>query len=342
MLTDKIKLWAYEIGFAHIGITDTNLTQYAPHLTKWLNCNYQADMSFMQQHVSKRIQPTTLLPNTKSIICVALQYKDICNTTSSALQSSPYIAQYAQRCDYHKIIRKKLQQLADKITTEIGAFNYRAFCDSAPVLEKALAAKAGLGWVGKNSCLLNKKFGSQFFLGELYTDLALNFDATIQNSCGNCKKCITKCPTGALTAPYILDANRCIAYLTIEHKHAIPITLRPLIGKRIFGCEVCQTVCPWNQTQLTINGNSITELIKFFNWNETEFWQQTKGTVIRRLGHMRWLRNIAVALGNILSELQNNPEQETIRQKINQALHKRLSHPNTIVREHVEWAINRK
>ncbi|MGD9152117.1 MAG: tRNA epoxyqueuosine(34) reductase QueG [Gammaproteobacteria bacterium] len=359
-LANQIKHWAKEIGFAEIGITDPDLSPYQKHFKSWLAHGYQAEMNFMNRHQEKRINPQELMNQTKSIICVAVNH-EICNTlspcgaklssrgltagSSKKRPNNPDLAiklqddnnlkeiasSYVTKCDYHKVMHKKLHQLADKINSVVENFRYRAFCDSAPVLEKALAEKAGLGWIGKYTCLLTKKHGSQIFLGELFTNLELPFDKPCNNHCNTCSKCIDACPTKALKAPHTLDAKLCIAYLTIEHQGSIPVELRKLIGQRIAGCDECQLSCPWNKNIRQIPKNYAQTLIKLFNWTEKEFLTNTQNTTIIRIGYKRWLRNLAIALGNspydpaIIAVLKN-----------------RLNYPSAMVQEHVQWAIKQQ
>lgn len=321
-LAAQIKSWAKEIGFADVGITDPNLSTYQNHFKNWLKLGFQAEMDFMNHYQEKRLNPQKLMAQTKSIICVCVNHQT-CGCTDRTIASS-----YATKHDYHKIIHKKLQQLANKIASVVDDFSYRAFCDSAPVLEKALAEKAGIGWIGKYTCLLTKQHGSQIFLGELFTNLKLPFDRPCKNHCKTCNKCIKACPTKALKAPHTLDAKLCIAYLTIEHLGSIPIELRKLIGQRIAGCDECQLSCPWNRGMQRITKNYAQTLIKLFNWSEKEFLVNTKDTAIHRIGYERWLRNLAIALGN-----------SSCDPAIITALQNRSDHPSPIVREHIQWAL---
>lgn len=323
-LAKQIKHWAKEIGFANIGITDPDLSQHRKHFKNWLIHGYHAEMKFMNRHQEKRINPQKLMDQTKSIICVAVNHKT-CNAYNEIASS------YVTKCDYHKIIHEKLHLLADKINPVVDNFKYRIFCDSAPVLEKALAEKAGLGWIGKYTCLLTKKHGSQIFLGELFTNLELPSDESCDNHCNTCNKCIEACPTCALKAPHTLDAKLCIAYLTIEHKGSIPVELRKLIGQRIAGCDECQLSCPWNKNMRSIPNNYAQTLIKLFNWTEEEFLDNTQNTTLQRLGYKCWLRNLAVALGN-----------SPYSPKIIAALKSRLNYPSTMVQEHIRWAIEQQ
>jgi len=330
-LKNQINLWAKEIGFANIGITDPNLSMHQNHLKDWLAHGFQAEMDFMLKHQAKRLNPQELMAQTKSIICVNLPYEE-CNPTKNDWQRNNAISSYAARRDYHKVMRKKLRQLAEKISEAVDDFSYRAFCDNAPVFEKALAEKAGIGWLGKYTCLLTKESGSQFFLGELFTNLELPFDHACENHCATCNKCIASCPTKALKAPYTMDAKLCIAYLTLEHKTSIPIELRKLIGQRIVGCDTCQLACPWNKKMHdNLKPIDSKKLIELFNWSKTEFLTKTQGTSVRRIGYERWLRNLAVALGNS----PYDPE-------IIIALKNRLDHPSPMVQEHIQWALGQQ
>jgi epoxyqueuosine reductase len=296
----------------------------------------------MESHGTRRSRPQELQPGTLRVISARLDYLPGQVADSEAVMRNPqlgFISRYALGRDYHKVLRNRLQKLAGRIESQVGPFQYRAFTDSAPVLEKALAEKAGLGWIGKHTNLIDKQTGSWFFLGELYTDLPLPVDTAAENHCGTCHACLDICPTQAIVAPYQLDAHRCISYLTIELRGPIPVELRPLIGNRIYGCDDCQIVCPWNRfAQPTTepdfaprHGLDAAELISLFSWTEEEFLKNTEGSAIRRIGYECWLRNIAVALGN-------TPSSEPVIK----ALEKRLNHDSELVRGHVQWAITRK
>lgn len=339
-LAAQIKTWGQELGFQQLGITDTNLSQAEAHLGNWLANNFHGSMDYMERHGHKRSRPALLHPGTQRVISVRMDYlPEPENQMNQALEKPllAYISRYALGRDYHKLMRNRLQKLADRIHAEIGDFGYRAFVDSAPVLEKALAEKAGLGWIGKHSNLINRKAGSWFFLGEIYTDLPLPVDKPGTEHCGDCRACLDICPTQAIVAPYQVDARRCISYLTIELHGPIPEELRPLIGNRIYGCDDCQLICPWNRfAKLTAEKDfnprhylNTQELLDVFAWSEQEFQTKTEGSAIRRIGYERWLRNVAVALGNA-------PKSEMI---VN-ALKTKLHHPSELVREHVEWALN--
>lgn len=338
-IIDKIKNWGLELGFQQVGISDTNLSQAEQRLNSWLANDFHGELDYMHKHGLKRSRPALLHPDTKSIISVRMDYLPENHTEIKFSLTSPtaaYISRYALGRDYHKLMRQRLQKLADKIQAEIGTFGHRVFVDSAPVLEKAIAEKAGLGWIGKHSNLINRKAGSWFFLGEIYTDLDLPPDQPATSHCGACEACLKICPTQAIVSPYQVDARRCVSYLTIELHGAIPEHLRPLIGNRIYGCDDCQLICPWNRfANLTKEPDfhprhhlNTAQLLEVFAWTENEFLTKTEGSAIRRIGYHRWLRNIAVALGNA-------PKNEAILE----ALNARLTHESELVREHVIWAI---
>lgn len=340
-LAQNIKHWGMALGFQQVGITDTNLSIAEQQLAQWLQQGYQGDMDYMQHHGLKRTRPALLIPGTRSIISVRMDYLPQSQDQMLAALHKPhsaYVSRYALGRDYHKVLRQRLQRLAERISAHIGAFGFRAFVDSAPVLEKALAEKAGLGWIGKHANLINRQAGSWFFLGELYTDLALPADSAATNHCGRCQACITVCPTQAIVAPYQVDARRCISYLTIELSTAIPENLRPLIGNRIYGCDDCQLICPWNRfARLTAEADfkprqqlETATLLSLFAWDEATFLRNTEGSAIRRIGYVRWLRNIAVALGNGKAI----PE-------VKEALQAKCHHPVALVREHAQWALQR-
>ena len=340
-LADQIKSWGKALGFQQVGISDVHLDEAEQQLHDWLAKGLHGEMDYMAKHGTRRSRPAELEPGTRRVISVRMDYLPDASDMQANLGDAQrsYISRYALGRDYHKLMRNRLQKLADQISHEIGAFGYRAFVDSAPVLEKAIAAKAGLGWVGKHSNLLNSEAGSWFFLGELYTDLALPVDNRTTDHCGTCTTCLDVCPTRAIIAPYIVDARRCISYLTIELHGAIPVELRPLIGNRIYGCDDCQLYCPWNRfAELTTETDfqprhQLDELglIDAFSWDEETFLTRTEGSAIRRIGHERWLRNIAVALGNA------PPATPIIT-----ALKSRADHPSALVREHVGWALSRQ
>lgn len=341
-LLQRIRQWGQELGFQQVGITDINLSHYEQRFLDWLAKGFHGAMHYMEKHGAKRAHPDTLLPQTLRVISVRLDYLPP-ETSMVAVLNNPhkaYISRYALGRDYHRLMRKRLDVLAKKMSNAIAPHGYRAFCDSAPVLEKPLAEKAGLGWIGKHTNLIHAKAGSWFFLGEIYTDMALPIDEPVtKNHCGRCTACIDICPTKAIVAPYQLDARRCISYLTIELRDSIPRELRPLMGNRIYGCDDCQLICPWNKFARPTrekdfqprHGLEDRELIDLLEWTEKEFLQKTEGSSIRRIGHACWLRNIAVALGNAPSH-----------PAIINALQKRLSHPSDIVKEHVQWALEKQ
>jgi epoxyqueuosine reductase len=308
-LAARIKTFAGEFGFQRCGIADIALDEDETHLRDWLAQGLYGTMAWMAQHGDKRSRPQELVPGTVRAISVGLDYgreDEDAAWRTLADGTRAYVARYALGRDYHKLMRNRLQKLADRIAAEIGPFGYRVFVDSAPVLERALARNAGLGWIGKHTCLIDKDGGSWFFLGEIYVDLPLPTDPPASAHCGTCTRCIDICPTQAIVAPYRLDARRCIAYLTIEHEGAIDEELRPLIGNRIFGCDDCQLVCPWNKFAKRTdepdfrarNDLDTATLAELFAWSEADFLQRTEGSPIRRSGYARWLRNLAIALGN--------------------------------------------
>ena len=339
-LLKQITLWSKELGFQQLGIADTHLEQAEARLMSWLNDGCHGDMDYMKRHGTKRSRPDELEQGTLRVISVRMDYDPPdCASIESVLESPElgFISRYALGRDYHKLMRKRLQKLTDKITSEIGDFGYRVFVDSAPVLEKPLAEKAGLGWIGKHTNLINQKTGSWFFLGEIYTDLPLPVDPVeTESHCGTCQACIDICPTRAIVAPYQLDARRCISYLTIELKGAIPIEFRSQIGNRIYGCDDCQLVCPWNRFSTHTSEEAFfarhpldaPQLLDLFAWNEAEFLTKTEGSAIRRIGYESWCRNIAVALGNA-------PKSE----EIVQALKAKREQVSEMVVEHIDWAL---
>ncbi|UCC57423.1 MAG: tRNA epoxyqueuosine(34) reductase QueG [Gammaproteobacteria bacterium] len=338
-LARQIKSWGAELGFQQVGITDTELGTDEAHLVNWLAAGWHGEMNYMQRQGTRRSRPQELLPGTMRIISARMNYWPADAAAADTVLDDPalaYVSRYALGRDYHKLIRKRLQRLAEKIETVSGPFGYRAFTDSAPVLEKALAQKAGLGWLGKHTNLINEQAGSWFFLGELYTNLPLPADPPGEEHCGTCQACIEACPTGAIVAPYQLDARLCISYLTIELRGSIPEHLRPLIGNRIYGCDDCQLVCPWNRFAEatreadfhTRNRLDASSLIQLFSWDRQEFESRMQGSAIYRIGYECWLRNIAVALGNAPTTTE-----------IVAALEGRRNDPTGLVREHVAWAL---
>ena len=338
-LGELIKAWGAQLGFAHTAVSDVDLGEAERRLGEWLAKNFHGEMDYLSRHGSKRTRPGELVAGTVRVITVRMDYLPQPQQDAHAALSNPavgYISRYALGRDYHKVMRRKLQKLAERISAEVGPFGYRALCDSAPVMEKSLAQKSGHGWLGKHTNLLNRESGSWFFLGELYTDLPLPVDAPTGAHCGSCTACMDVCPTDAIVAPYQLDARRCISYLTIELHGAIPMPFRKAIGNRIFGCDDCQLVCPWNRyARVNPHGDfavrhqlDATALVDLFAWNERDFARFTEGSAIRRIGHERWLRNIAVALGNA-------PSTEAVVS----ALGRRREHPSEMVREHVAWGL---
>ena len=340
-LAQDIRTWGRELGFQQVGIAGITLGQDEAHLLDWLAQGQHGRMEYMARHGSKRSRPEELVPGTLRVVSVRMDYGT--GDDAGAWQTleegeRAYVARYALGRDYHKVMRNRLQKLADRIAQAVGPFGHRVFVDSAPVLERALARDAGLGWIGKHSCLINRDAGSWFFLGEIFTDLPLPVDAPASAHCGTCTRCIQVCPTGAIVAPYRVDARRCISYLTIELKESIPEDMRPLVGNRIFGCDDCQLACPWNKFAVrneepdfrARNDLEHATLAQLFAWDEAQFLQRTEGSAIRRAGYEGWLRNIAVALGNA-------PTTPSVMA----ALASRRDHPSDLVREHVAWALAR-
>ena len=338
-LSASIRQWGRELGFQQVGITATQLDDDEAHLLNWLDAGRHGEMDYMARHGLKRSRPAELQAGTLRVISARMDYdppqaRDSWEVIEDA--NLGYISRYALGRDYHKVLRTRLQKLAERIAGEIGPFGYRAFVDSAPVLEKALARNAGLGWIGKHTNLINKQAGSWFFLGELYTDLPLPVDDAAEDHCGTCTRCIEICPTQAIVGPQQLDARRCIAYLTIELRGSIPVELRPLIGNRIYGCDDCQLVCPWNKFArksaepdfIVRHGLDSASLIELYAWSEEQFLARTQGSAMRRIGYEQWLRNIAVALGNAPASPAAVKSLQT-----------RAEHPSELVREHVRWAL---
>jgi epoxyqueuosine reductase len=334
-----IKLWGAELGFDAIGISDGELAEHETHLNTWLDKGMQGEMDYMHKHGRKRTRPAELVEGTKRVISVRMDYApaDIKNAEKVIEDiDTGYISRYALGRDYHKVLRSRLKKLTQKVQQEIGDFGFRVFTDSAPVMEKALAEKAGLGWIGKHSNLLDSKTGSWFFLGEIYVDLPLPVDKPATNHCGSCQKCIDICPTQAIIGPYQVDARLCISYLTIELKGPIPTHLRSKLGNRIYGCDDCQFACPWNKFAQTSKEPDFTpraqltdqKLIDLFAWSESEFLERTEGTAIRRIGYLSWQRNIAVSLGNA-----------TTSDDVINALKLKLETTESMLKEHVIWAL---
>jgi len=338
----RVRRWGRELGFDAIAIAGTDLAAEEARLLEWLGRGWHGEMDYMARHGARRARPAELVPGTLSVITARLNYMPAgARETADVLDDpeSAFVSRYALGRDYHKVLRAKLQALADRMTAELGAFHYRVFTDSAPVMEVALAARSGLGWRGKHTLLLSRDAGSLFFLGELFVSLDLARDPPTGAHCGTCERCIEICPTRAIVAPYELDARKCVSYLTIEHHGAIPEALRAAMGNRIYGCDDCQAVCPWNKYAKPAgdpdfavrNGLDDARLADLFEWSEEEFDRRFEGSAIRRIGHERWLRNIAVALGNA-------PRSERARE----ALLRRREHPSALVREHVAWALARQ
>src|SRR5882672_9047130 len=339
-LAAKVKAWGQDLGFQAVGIADTDLSAAEPRLHAWLASGFAGELDYMRRHGAKRTRPASLVPGTLRVISARMDYRPDAADSVRVLEDGDkaFVARYALGRDYHKVLRGRLQRLAETIAEEIGGYGYRVFTDSAPVMEVELARKAGLGWRGKHTVLISREAGSFFFLGDIYTDLPLPVDAPVQDHCGSCRKCIDICPTRAIVAPYQLDARRCISYLTIELKGSIPVELRPLIGNRVFGCDDCQLVCPWNRYAHVTpeadfwvrNGLDDVELVDLFAWNETQFRERMSDSAILRVGYERWLRNLAVGLGNA-------PASE----RVVAALRSRAQDASALVREHVAWALER-
>jgi epoxyqueuosine reductase len=344
VLAARIKDWGRELGFAAVRIAAPDLPGAEEALAAWLAAGHHGAMDYMATHGAKRARPRELLPGTRAVILVRMNYRpastDAAADAEATLADSTraYVSRYALGRDYHKVLRNRLQKLAERLTAEVGSGGYRVFVDSAPVMEVELATRAGLGWRGKHTLLLDRKAGSWFFLGEIFTDLPLPPDEPVSDHCGTCRACLDACPTGAIVAPYRIDARRCISYLTIELKGSIPEELRPLMGNRVYGCDDCQLCCPWNrESPLTSesdfaprNGLDTATLVELFAWEKSAFAVRLAGSAIHRIGHEHWLRNLAVALGNA----PTSPE-------IVAALAARQDDPSELVREHVRWALAR-
>lgn len=339
-LAARIRSWGRALGFDAVGIAGTALDTAEAELAAWLEAGFHGEMDYMARHGTRRSRPAELVPGTVSVITARMNYLPQALPMPDVLAngSRAAISRYALGRDYHKLLRARLQTLAERIATAIGPFGHRVFTDSAPVQEVALASMGGLGWRGKHTLLLTREAGSYFFLGEIYTDLPLPTDAPQANHCGTCRACLDACPTRAIVAPYTVDARRCISYLTIELKGAIPFELRPLIGNRVYGCDDCQLACPWNryarrtgETDFTVrHGLDNASLVELFAWEEAEFRARLTGSAIHRIGHERWLRNLAVGLGNA----PTSPD-------VVAALESRRDHASPLVREHVAWALAR-
>ena len=338
-LPAQIRAWGARLGFQQIGITRIDLHEDEARLLRWLELGRHGAMHYMQRHGSRRARPAELVPGTVRVISVRMDYLPPAAAAADAVLADSelgYISRYALGRDYHKVLRARLAKLAEAIAAECVGTQYRVYVDSAPVLEKALARNAGLGWIGKHTNLINRHAGSWFFLGEILTNLPLPCDEPASAHCGTCRACLDVCPTQAIVAPFELDATRCISYLTIELRESIPVEFRKAMGNRIYGCDDCQLVCPWNKfAQLSCesdfgvrHGLDASSLVELFAWTEAEFLTRTEGSAIRRIGHLCWLRNIAVALGNA-------PTSDTVIA----ALESRRQHDSAMVREHVDWAL---
>jgi epoxyqueuosine reductase len=348
----KLRAWARELGLSQIGVTGIDLSDAEPGLQAWLDAGFHGSMHYMAAHGMKRARPAELVSGTVSVITARVDYLPTAHeegwqAVEFARLERPeegIVSLYARGRDYHKVLRLRLQKLADRIAQEIGEFGHRVFTDSAPVLEAELAARSGIGWRGKHTLILSREAGSMFFLGEIYVDFALPPTKPVEAHCGSCTSCIEVCPTQAIVAPYQLDARRCISYLTIEHAGDIPVELRPLIGNRIYGCDDCQLACPWNKFAQRSAlpdfderaGLSGQQLVTLFNWSEEDFLRYTEGSAIRRIGHERWLRNIAVAMGNALRNLSLANEDKAA---IKQILGEKKPSASTLVAEHIDWAL---
>ncbi|WP_277054046.1 tRNA epoxyqueuosine(34) reductase QueG [Pseudoalteromonas marina] len=341
-LAQQIKAWGKELGFSEVGITDIDLSKHEQQLQRWLDAGFHGSMDYMAAHGMKRARPDELIPGTQRVISVKMNYlpPDAGFAKTLKNKQKAYISRYALGRDYHKLIRNRLKKLGQKIEQEVGEYGFRPFVDSAPVLERQLAEKAGLGWRGKHSLLINKEAGSWFFLGELFIDLPLPVDnENTFEGCGKCVACITLCPTGAIVEPYVVDARKCISYLTIEHQGPIPEQYRTLLGNRVYGCDDCQLVCPWNRYgQITDERDfhprtqlKDKDLLELFSWDETTFLKNTEGSPIRRIGHERWLRNLAVGLGNA------NFDPDIIS-----ALEQKIDGCSNLVKEHIQWALEQQ
>jgi epoxyqueuosine reductase len=343
----QLQQWAIDLGFSAVGIADTQLSKHREQIQQWLDDELHGDMNYMATSIEQRLAPSLLVPGATRAIMVTMPYlPNDANWIKTAWDNlgntdRAYVSRYALGRDYHKVVRSRLQKLATQIELAVGPFGYRVFCDSAPVMEVALAAKAGIGWRGKHTLLLSREQGSGFFLGSILTNLPLTVDESVTEHCGSCSACIDICPTQAITKPYWLDARRCISYLTIEHHGSIDLQLRPLMGNRILGCDDCQLVCPWNKfaQKMTLpdfaarHGLDNSSLVSLFEWTAQQFDERTQGSAIRRIGHERWLRNIAIALGNCKTE----PAEHLTR-----ALNTHVNHSSEMVREHVLWALEQQ
>lgn len=351
-LMQSVQAWALELGFSQIGVADIDLSSAEPGLLAWLEAGFHGSMGYMAVHGLKRARPAELVPGTVRVLTARMDY--LPQATPEGWQAIEFgrladaqaaqVSVYARGRDYHKVLRARLQQLAERMAAAVGPFGYRVFTDSAPVLEVELATRSGLGWRGKHTLLLSREAGSTFFLGEIYLDLPLPLSESSSAHCGQCSACIAACPTGAIVAPYRLDARRCISYLTIEHDGPIPVELRALIGNRIYGCDDCQLVCPWNKfarrstladfdARAPLDGPT---LLQLWAWDEAEFLRRTEGSAIRRIGHGRWRRNLAVAMGNALRAEPAGSGATALRQ----ALTRELAAAEALLAEHIVWALD--
>lgn len=345
-LVAQIQAWGRAAGFSQIGIAPIDLAEAEPGLQAWLAAGFHGSMGYMARHGLKRARPTELVPGTASVISARMDYLprqapedwQAVEWRGLAQPAQAQVSLYARGRDYHKVLRQRLQALADRIAAQLGPFGHRCFTDSAPVLEVELAQRAGLGWRGKHTLLLDREAGSLFFLGEIYVDLALPPSEPVSAHCGHCSACLDACPTQAIVAPYRLDARRCISYLTIEHEGEIPLAFRPAMGNRIYGCDDCQLACPWNKFARRSplpdfdprEGLRATELLTLWAWDEPEFLRRTEGSAIRRIGYLRWRRNLAVALGNA----------RRAGEPVSDALRAALPHADPLVAEHIRWALD--
>jgi epoxyqueuosine reductase len=340
-LANDIRRWGAELGFQQIGFSDVDLSEAENRLTTWLEKGFHGEMEYMARHGSKRSRPELLIPGTVSVIAARMDYLPAGVSLQELLDhpTKAYISRYALGRDYHKVLRSRLKRLGRRIEETVGPHGHRVFVDSGPVLEKPLAEKAGLGWIGKHTNLISRDAGSWFFLGELYVDFKLPSDQAESSHCGTCRECIDVCPTGAIVAPYELDARRCISYLTIELKGEIPVEFRKLIGNRVYGCDDCQLFCPWNKfAEPTAEDDfgprhelDTADLVDLFSWTEDDWLKKTEGSAIRRIGYQRWLRNIAVALGNAEKS-----------EPVSAALRQRQNTDSKLVNDHVQWALEQQ
>jgi epoxyqueuosine reductase len=350
-IISNLRSWARELGFSQIGVAPVDLSSAEPGLRAWLEAGFHGQMQYMAAHGMKRARPAELVPGTASVITVRMDYLPASHAEGwQAIEferlkrpDEAIVSIYARGRDYHKVLRNRLQKLADRMTTELGVMGYRVFTDSAPVLEAELAARSGIGWRGKHTLILSREAGSMFFLGEIYVDRSLPLTDSVSSHCGSCSACMDVCPTQAIVAPYTLDARRCISYLTIEHEGSIPLELRPLIGNRIYGCDDCQLACPWNKYAQRAalpdfderEGLTGQQLVTLMGWSEADFLRYTEGSAIRRIGHERWQRNIAVAMGNALrSEIAQNQ-----RSAVWDSLVQSREAAHDVLKEHIDWAL---